>query len=168
MLKTLKEDHKSSWKEHVSKLVYAYNRTKNSTTGYSPFFLLFGRKPKPPIDLFLPDTVNQERNRNNFVTKFRRQIEETYKIAADKSINRKQKDIQRHSNQIQSLSALQLGERALIRNLSKREGTGKLRSYWEPVVHTAIKGKGENSVTYTIQPKNDPKRKISYFGAIVY
>lgn len=66
MLKTLKEDHKSSWKDHV-----------------------FDRKPKIPIDLFYK-TVNQEQCRNTFVKKLRRQKEVAYKFAVDKLNNRKQ------------------------------------------------------------------------------
>ena len=45
-----------------------------------PLFLLFGRKPKIPIDLFLPDIVNQEQSRNTFVEKFRPQMSEAYRI----------------------------------------------------------------------------------------
>ena len=68
MLKTFKEDHKSSWKDYVNKSVHAYNCSKKSTTGYSLFFLLFGIKPVPPIDLLLPDTVNQKQD--NLCEKF--------------------------------------------------------------------------------------------------
>ena len=56
MLKTLESTEKRSWKDHINKLVHAYNCTKNSSTGYAPYFLLFGRKPRLPIDLILSPT----------------------------------------------------------------------------------------------------------------
>ena len=56
MLKSLEETGKKSWIDHVQKLVYAYNCTKHSTTGYAPYFLLFGRKLRLPIDLILEPT----------------------------------------------------------------------------------------------------------------
>ena len=40
-LKTLESTDKKSWKDHINKLVHAYNCTKNSSTGYAPYFLLF-------------------------------------------------------------------------------------------------------------------------------
>ena len=99
------------------------------------------------MDLLLRNTVKQEHSRNTFGKKFIRQMGEAYTIAADKSNNRKQGDIQRRSNQLPSLSTLQPGDRLFIRNLSKREGNSKLRSYWKPVVHSVIKGMGINPVT---------------------
>ena len=50
MLGTLEEDEKKDWKKYVSSLVYYYNCTPHETTKTSPFELLFGRKPKLPID----------------------------------------------------------------------------------------------------------------------
>ena len=55
MLKTLEETEKKSWKDHVQKLVYAYNCTKHSTSDYVPYFVWFGRKPRL-IDLILEST----------------------------------------------------------------------------------------------------------------
>ena len=53
ILKTLAERNKSNWKDHIQKSVHAYNCTTHSTTSYSPYYLLFGRTPKLPIDLII-------------------------------------------------------------------------------------------------------------------
>ena len=59
MLGTLPPHAKKSWSEWVATLTHAYNCTMSQTTGFSPFFLMFGRIPKIPIDaefgVTLPD-----------------------------------------------------------------------------------------------------------------
>ena len=51
MLVTLPEKPKGIWREQVPSLVHVYNCTKNSATGFSPYYLMFGCKPCLPIDL---------------------------------------------------------------------------------------------------------------------
>lgn len=51
MLGTLSEENKLRWKEFVQPLVQSYNCTKNDTTGFSPYQLMFGRQPSLPLDL---------------------------------------------------------------------------------------------------------------------
>ena len=53
MLGTMSEKQKSDWKSHVPTLTHAYNATMHESTGFSPFFLMFGRHPRLAIDAFL-------------------------------------------------------------------------------------------------------------------
>lgn len=41
------------WDDLLDSVVYSYNTTKHSTTGYSPWEVVFGRPPKTPISDFL-------------------------------------------------------------------------------------------------------------------
>jgi hypothetical protein len=50
MLGKLNPDQKTKWKEYVAPLVSAYNCTRHESTGQTPYFLMFGRYPRIPID----------------------------------------------------------------------------------------------------------------------
>lgn len=51
MLRTLPELQKSRWRDHLNKVVHAYNCTRNDATGYAPFYLVFGHLPRLPVDI---------------------------------------------------------------------------------------------------------------------
>ena len=46
MLGMLSLTEKYRWYDHCAHISYAYNTTVHSTTGLSPFFVLYGRQPK--------------------------------------------------------------------------------------------------------------------------
>ena len=71
MLGTLPKEKKSEWQNHVGTLVHGYNCTRNSATGFSPYYLMFGRQPHLPVDVALglaPCTI-MEPNTTKFIRK---------------------------------------------------------------------------------------------------
>ena len=51
MIGKLEEDKKACWSEHLPELLLAYNAYN---TGYSPYYLLFGRRSRIPVDCLFP------------------------------------------------------------------------------------------------------------------
>ena len=54
MIGKLEEDRKARWSEHLPELLMAYNATCSAVTGYSPYYLLFGSRPRIPVDYLFP------------------------------------------------------------------------------------------------------------------
>ena len=73
MLGTLPPHAKKSWSEWVATLTHAYNCTMSQTMGFSPFFLMFERILKIPIDVefgvTLPDL--SDTNQQNYAHKLK-------------------------------------------------------------------------------------------------
>ena len=50
MIGCLPAVEKAKWQSWVNHLTHAYNCTKSQVTGFSPYFLMFGREPRIPVD----------------------------------------------------------------------------------------------------------------------
>ena len=94
MLGTLPKEKKSEWKTHVGMLVLAYNCTQNLATGFSPYYLMFGRQPHLPVDVVLglgPCTIMEPNT-----TKFIQNLREHTKWAPKKAEAFQAKEALRH------------------------------------------------------------------------
>ena len=84
MLGILPEKSKSTWREQVPTLVHAYNCTKNSVTGFSPYYLMFGCMPHLPIDLiFGTNLTDLKVNHITYIENLKKRMAWTYKTAND-------------------------------------------------------------------------------------
>ncbi len=50
------------------------------------------------------------------------------------------------------------GDRVLVKNLTPRGGTGKLRNHWEDVVHTVVRQVGGEGLIYEVRPEQGKAR----------
>ena len=127
-------------------------------TGYSPFYLLFGRSPRLPVDmLFGLYTEPASRDQRDYVEKWKQGMEEAYAIANENAQRAAEKSKRYYDTKVRS-SVLQPGERVLIKNLTPRGGPGKLRDYWENTVHTVVRQMGSNLPIYEVRPERGKGR----------
>ena len=118
MLKTLPEHHNTQWKNNVNKLVHAYNCTKHSPTGYSPYYLIFGHVPSLPTDLILPTchSTTPSQLKSSYVETWKEQ-----KLAFKHFNERKTKGVVKQNTRRPCLTTLEPSDRVLIHNLLETE-----------------------------------------------
>jgi hypothetical protein len=62
MMRAYVNEKQSNWDQGLSQLAYAYNTSVHETIGLTPFEVMFGRKPRIPIDSFYPNTNEMNRS----------------------------------------------------------------------------------------------------------
>ena len=65
MLRSYVGFHHDDWDKKLSLMELAYNNSKHSSTGFSPFYLNYGQHPYLPLDLAINNHTNNTNNNNN-------------------------------------------------------------------------------------------------------
>ena len=60
MIGNLGEDKKTDWLGHLDEIVHAYNATQSAVMEYSPHYLMFGHRPRLPVDFYFPASRSAE------------------------------------------------------------------------------------------------------------
>ena len=158
-LRYLSGTQKSKWKDHVNKMVFAFNCTKNNATGFSPYELLFGRKPRLPIDIIFGKTQSTVCKRYpQYLKDWKQAMEDAYKIAAAKSGQSMAKGRQRYNERAFAMD-LKPGDRILVKRLLDRGGPGKLRSFWEDDIYIVARRPDPGNAVYEVELESRPGRK---------
>lgn len=152
MLGTLEEKDKQHWRDFVKPLVHAYNCTRNDTTGYSPYELMFGRQPTLPVDLILGiDNPNEtHQTHSEYVQNLRQRLQESYTLAVENSKKTGERNKLRFDAKVRAAELVE-GDRVLIRNVNIR-GKHKLADKWEKSIHIVVK-RIDGGPVYVVKPE---------------
>ena len=159
MLGTLEEYKKSDWKAHVPSLVHAYNSTFHGSTGYSPYFLMFGRHPRLAFDAFFglcPDALAAKT-----YTEYVRKLRQRLHFAYEKATKEAQKSAAHHKSRYDlkaRSSVLEYGDRVLVRNVGVR-GKHKLTDRWEQKPYLVKDQPNPDIPVYIVQEEDSKQEK---------
>ena len=62
MIGKLPDQKKMNWPVHLPEVIQAYNTTQSAIMGDSPHYLMFGQRPRFPIDLYFPTLRGETEN----------------------------------------------------------------------------------------------------------
>ena len=152
MLGTLEAEEKANWKAFIHTLTHAYNATRNSSTGYSPFFLMFGRHPRLPVDVAFG--IHRAGNgvtfaKSKYVDRLQRRLAHAYKTAktfTDKESSRQKALFDKRSKDLR----LQPGDLCLVKKTAW-QARHKIQNKWEDDLYVILSQNNEDIPVYTIR-----------------
>ena len=161
MLGTLPNDFKSKWTQHISTLVYAYNCTCSNTTGFSPYYLLYGWHPLLPIDIKFGVFVAElsEAVTYKYVQNLKKRLENAFQKAnafCEKEAVRSKQRFDRMAK----CSKLLPGDLVLVKNkgfTSKH----KIADKWESEPYEIVSQCSDGLPVYTVM-RNDRERILHH------
>ena len=147
-LRTLSPVRKRKWPEFLPELVFAYNCTPHSTTGYSPYYLFFGREPTLPVDHMLGSVSQVEGACSEWITEHQERLEKAFRLA---SVRTEKEALRRQarSNLKATDTSLPVGARVYLRNRVK--GRNKMQDVWDATPHKVIR-RLDTGNTYVVVP----------------
>ena len=151
MLGTLTEDNKSDWKSYVAPLVHAYNCTKHSVTGFSPFYLMYGRHPRLPVDMYLGLNVrdNDSSSTPDYVTRLRDRLDYAYKVTSERNDQVGAKNKGRYDQRLKE-NSIQVGDRVLVK-IKGVKGKNKLGDIWGKDPHVVIEQPNDDIPVFKVR-----------------
>ena len=89
MLRAFVGKRQNDWDERLGMVEFAYNNSIHGSSGFTPFYLCYGRHPVSPVNL-----LTQVESKNEVADSFLRQLEEDVALAIRnlKRAQEKQKD----------------------------------------------------------------------------
>ena len=152
MIGTLPPDRKDKWPVLLQSLVHAYNCTRSLVTGYSPYYLLYGRVPKLPIDVQfgIHQLAGKPRLTQQYVEKLRKQMQWAWsraRLSARKEALRQKK---RYDRRV-TAAKLHPGDLVLVR-VTTPIGKSKIRDRWSPEIYRVVAQPYPHLPVYEVSP----------------
>ena len=158
MLGTLSDEEKSDWKSHLGCMTHAYNCTKHVSTTYSPYYLLFSRHPRLPIDvefgLHKPN-FSDNCSKSRYIQKLRRRLNYAHKKASKYSSEQAQQYKTSYDRSVKG-PQLQVNDLVLVKIVAHK-ARHKIQDKWESEEYIVLEQPISGTPVYRVRPVTGTK-----------
>ncbi|RXN22182.1 Transposon Ty3-I Gag-Pol poly [Labeo rohita] len=131
LLRSLPSDKKRRWPEHLPELVYAYNVTPHSSTGYSTYFMLFRTQPHLPVDALL-GRESEEGMETNWLSVHKERLQDAHARARAYAEKKATEQAAKHEVEVYC-PEIAVGQQVYLRH--RLAGRNKIQDAWAPQVY---------------------------------
>lgn len=159
MIRALPPRDKQRWPQMLQTLTFAYNCTAHESTGYAPFYLMYGRVPRLPVDIMFHNVErdNDITDYNSYVKKMSDDLKEALTLAQVNASSSQQRQADLYNRRTKGTD-IEEGDRVLLANRGGR-GRRKLADRWESTLYTVV-SKDSKCHTYRIRHHSTGQERV--------
>ena len=143
-IRTLNPREKPRWHMHLDILILAYNSTVHESIGISPFYAMFGRQPKIPLDLLvkLPDPdLNPPTSVKSFASNRQHELKDSFELMTKNIEKRRERSKINFDNKIKNhIAIFKRVDKVLVRKFVRKN---KVDDRFQAEIHDVISKKDE-------------------------
>ncbi|XP_026025431.1 uncharacterized protein LOC113023556 [Astatotilapia calliptera] len=159
MLRTLPSTAKARWPQMLRTVTFCYNCTVHETTGLAPFYVMFGRVPRLPVDMMFQHVLQNDDviSHHEFVSRLRKDLFDASQIAQNHAFHEQARHARLYNRKVKG-SPLAVGDRVLLANRGER-GKRKLADKWDPTPYDVVSVRSGLNV-YRIRESHTGKERV--------
>ncbi|CAG2207645.1 unnamed protein product [Mytilus edulis] len=158
-LRTLMPEKKAKWPEYLPELTFMYNATPHSSTGYTPYFLIFGHEPRLSIDnLFHNDMTEIDTDLDIYLANHQKRMTEALKTA-NENIHKKASERQDIMNRGTDDKSIEIGSNILLKK--HVQGRNKMQDNWHPTPYKVVHRFKDNVYGIQLADGSGPVRNVT-------
>ena len=161
MIAKMDPDKRAKWPSHLGPILIAYNATRSLITGYLPYFLMFGRRPRLPVDLLLL-TVRRDENSwttDEYVMSLYDKLKSALASARHTTILEAQRQKWLYDRKA-GVVELHSGDKVLVKLDAFRGQWRKLKNWWGDTLHMVVKCVADGIPAYEVKNDANKKRQV--------
>ena len=139
-------------------MIHAYNCTKHASTTYSPYYLMFGRHPRLPIDVAFglhKPNCSDNCSKSRYIQKFRRRLNYAHKKASKYSSEQAQKYKTSYDKSVKG-PQLQVNDLVLVKIVAHK-ARHKIQDRWESEEYIVLEQPIPGTPVYRVRPVTGTK-----------
>ena len=168
MIGNLDPEKRKKWPAHIGSIIIAYNSTRSLVTGYSPYYLMFGQRPRLPIDLLLPMSRTQMLTHtiDEYVASLYDCLWDSLAIAQDCAVKEAQRQKRLYNCKVGAIE-LRPGDHVLVCLDAFRGQRRKLKNQWGDDLHTVVTCVMDRIPAYIVKNNRTGKKKVVHWARLL-
>ncbi|MES9882596.1 MAG: transposase family protein [Sedimenticola sp.] len=159
LLRSLPPDKKNKWPAYLQELVYCYNVALQASTGYSPYYLMYGREPRLPIDVTLQGELDpSEHPTEEWVKSHQNTLKKAHELANESLVKSSEKRNVNYNSRAADRS-IPVGAAVLLRNHPL--GRNKIQDVWGSTPYCVVNKLQDNVYVIQLADGSGPLKSVT-------